>query len=320
MLWQHRSIVAVIMLAFTILGVGSGIRLAQIENRQQWDKIQADQLTARETTAPEVKTDRAFFAENKPPQKPAVPKKIPADEFSDGISAESYIVGNLKTGEIILSKNVDKVLPFASMSKLVAALVATNLYSSSTEITIKPEATEVPPDASGLRAGEVFTVRELLYPLLMNSSNVAGEALASSNREAFMKLMSDFSWEIGMPESHLADPTGLSTSNSGTARGFFGLARYLHRERPDILSFTRIATYSISTTTEHGAHDFTNIHPFVSDARFLGGKTGYTNAALYTMLTIMDIKGKPVAFIVLRSQDRAKDTALLIEKVLKSSI
>ncbi|MCX6715848.1 MAG: serine hydrolase [Candidatus Taylorbacteria bacterium] len=312
MIVEHRSIIVVVLTALTMIGVAAGIKLAQLEEMQKSAENNHSQIEV----SPSLTPDKGFLIKESPKTgnvsgTPVVSNTVP----SDGISAEAYIVGDVETGRIFLEKRPDKILPFASMSKLITALIATNIYNSTTTITITPEEVNVPADGSGIRAGESFTVKELLYPLLLNSSNIAGEALASStDRAYFLKLMSDYSWEMGMPESSLADPTGLSPMNSGTARGFFGMAQYLYRVRPDILAITRIASSSVATTTDHGPHIFSSIHPFVNDPRFVGGKTGHTNEALDTMLTIMKIDDRPIAFIVLRSQNRARDTRLLIEK------
>lgn len=312
------------MFALTILGVGAGIRLAQLDEKARIDAAIEKKRLAESTISgygyPILKPDEEFLAKQPLEKKPAPAPKLLQPADPDGITAEAYLVGDISSGKIFFEKSPDKVLPFASMSKLITALVATDLYDPAAKIAITEEETLVPPDASGLRAGESLTVRELLYPLLMNSSNVAGEALASSsNRMQFLKLMSDYSWELGMPQSHLADPTGLSASNSGTARGFFGMARYLYNKRPDILAITRIATTSIASTAEHGYHLFSSTHPLIDDPRFLGGKTGRTNEALETMLTILRIDGHPTAFVVLRSRNRARDTLLLIQKLTGAS-
>jgi D-alanyl-D-alanine carboxypeptidase (penicillin-binding protein 5/6) len=253
------------------------------------------------------------------------PSAVPPAPPADGITADAYIVGNLDTGDVYLAKNADAVLPFASMSKLITALVSTNIYSTSTPIAITKDDAAVAGDISHIGAGETFAEGELLYPLLMTSSNIAAEALASSagpttTRAGFMKLMNDYSWEIGMPHAFFQDPSGLDSHNAGTARGFLAMAQYLYKSRPDILAITRTQAIDIATTTEHGGHAVVNIHPYAADPRFLGGKTGHTNEALYTMLTILKISGQPVAFIVLRSDDRAKDTDLLIEKLDKAGM
>lgn len=127
--------------------------------------------------------------------------------------------------------------------------------------------------------------------------------------------MSSYAWEIGMPSTYFDDPTGLSPRNISSASDFFALARYLYKLRPDILAITKYPTYSLSTTTERGGHELQSTHPFVNDPNFIGGKTGRTPQARETMLTMMMVKNRPIAFIVLSSEDRRSDTQYLINEV-----
>lgn len=240
------------------------------------------------------------------------------NEMDSRITARAYLVGNVNTGKILIERNARMVLPVASMSKLVTAFVATDELSLKDKIEITEAMTDVPPDASNLKKGEVFTVQELLHPMLLNSSNVAAEALASSsNRMHFMDQMKSYAWEIGMFSSYFDDPTGLSSANNASAQDLFSLAQYLYKYRPDILTLTRIRSMEVASTTEHGEHEITNIHPFVYDDRFIGGKTGRTPQAGDTMMTILNINNQPLAFIVLGSRydGRASDTRLLLEKI-----
>lgn len=254
----------------------------------------------------------------------------------DALTAAAYLVGNVKTGKIYLSSDIDKVLPVASMSKLMTAIVATNKFTSTTTIEITPADMSVATDTSLIGAGEKFSLKEILYPLLLNSSNIAAEAIASTyvgtstststsiftSRLAFLSDMSSTAWEIGMPTTYFADPSGLDEHNQASANDIFVLAQYLYSSRPDILAITRVAHYSVATTTDHGAHSFDSIHPFVNDSRFIGGKTGRTTSAGETMLTMLNISGQPIAFIVLHSDfgARALDTNLLIKKYLELGI
>lgn len=233
------------------------------------------------------------------------------------ITAKSYLVGNIKTGRVYAELKSDTSLPVASISKLITALAATQTYTSDKLITVTLADTQAPADGSQLIAGETFSVKELLYPLLISSSNVAAEALASStNRDEFFNLMSSYAWEIGMPGSFFADPSGIDSRNRASAKDIFVLAQYLSKYRPDILVLTKTAKTSLATTTDHGAHTIISTHPFVSDSRFLGGKTGRTLAAGETMLTILSIKDQQIAFIVLGSDYgmREQDTKMLIAK------
>ncbi|MDE2040899.1 MAG: D-alanyl-D-alanine carboxypeptidase [Patescibacteria group bacterium] len=236
------------------------------------------------------------------------------------ISAQSYLVGNVATGRIYLEKNDTEVLPVASMSKLITAFVATETLPPSQPVTITDAEMNTATDTSHLAVGETFTASELLYPMLLNSSNVAAEALAStSDRTKFLELMSSYAWEIGMPATFFADPSGVSPRNISTAVDFFNLAKYLYSSRPDILAITRTVSQRVATTSEHLGHTFDSIHPFVTDPRFIGGKTGHTPEARDTMLTILNIGGQPIAFIVLSSEDRRADTDMLIEMYSKKS-
>ena len=233
------------------------------------------------------------------------------------ISAKSYLVGNVKNGEIYISKNSKTVLPVASMSKLITAIQSIDQFTmSGTTTVIKSDLT--PPDLLTFETGETFTIEQALYPLLVNSSNVIAETLASTtDRNEFMNLMSSYAWEIGMPSTYFADPSGISPMNISSANDFFTLAKYLYNLRPEILEITKTSKYIIATTTNHSYHEINSTHPFVNQPNFLGGKTGKTPQAGETMLTILNIKNIPIAFIVLGSTNRNKDTLYLIGEVNK---
>ena len=251
-----------------------------------------------------------------PSVQPQPQRQVP----SDGITALAYVAGDLKSGTIYLERNSRVALPVASMSKLVTAFVATETLDLGDIIVIGLDDMDVPPDQSRIKSGERFTVKELLDALLLSSSNVAAEAFASYiDRSAFLELMSGYAWEIGMPTSFFADPSGVSPRNKASAVDLFALARYLYGSRPDILGLTRTSEVRLPTTTDHEARIFTSTHPLVSDQGFLGGKTGRTPQAGDTMLTVMEISGHPVGIIVLGSayDVRAIDTKLLVERVRK---
>ena len=256
-----------------------------------------------------IQTDRA-----QTPPRPQLSTQQPSEPR---VTAKAYLVGNISSGYIYKQFNSQTALPVASMSKLVTALAATTKFPQNARITITPEEMNVPPDGSQLAIGETYTVQELMYPLLLNSSNVAAEALASSsNRSGFIELMSSYVWEIGMPSTFFADPSGLNPHNEASARDLFTLAKYLTKYRPDILQLTRTLQATTATTSDHGSHVFNSTHPLIKEPGFLGGKTGRTLEAGETMLTIMKINDQPIAYIILGSEygARERDTRLLIQQ------
>lgn len=243
--------------------------------------------------------------------------KAPAKKsqiYNNGVSAQAYLIGDLSTGRIYSSRNADKVLPIASISKLVTAIVTDELLAT-TSVTITAGSLNTYGAAGELNLGEKFTMREILRPLLLESSNAAAETLADAyGRVPFIEKMAAYGWEIGMPSTYFADPSGLDPHNVSTARELFVLAGFLYRSHQDILAITREMIYSVATTTDHASHVWKNIHPFVDDPRFIGGKTGRTPEAGDALLTILDINNQPIAFIVLGSDydARAADTKTLI--------
>ncbi len=317
---HHRKIVILLFCAVLIVWLAAAMRIYGLSLSSFRPKgfVPASAIIRSGFSGP----DNSFFqsGDQKTLDNSAVQSDVlnPVHSSVKTITAKAYLVGDVDTGKVYIEKRSNDVLPVASMSKLVTALVVDDSFKSVTNIVITAEEASTSPDASNLRAGEQFTAKELLYPLLMNSSNVAAEALASStNRPQFLELMSGYAWEVGMPSTFFADPSGLSPQNRASARDLFAFAQYMYKSRQDILSITRIPFMTVATTTEHGSHLFTNIHPFVNDSRFLGGKTGHTDQAGDTMLTILQIGNRKMVFIVLGSGngERASDTRMLIDRV-----
>ncbi len=313
MFFSDRSLTIISIACIMVIGLAIAVRVGQVSDPSR--AVTKAKNIIQETR--KLATEASFF--NKPELETS-PAPLPSTNASQFITASAYLVGNVKTGEIYFERNGSTARPIASMSKLMTAIVALETMDEDDKITITEQMTQVFPDASRLQAGEKFTVEQLLYPLLLNSSNVAAEALASStDRMEFLSAMNSYAWEIGLPQSFFADPSGLSPYNAASPQGFFALAQFLFKSRQDILALTRIKKTSVATTSAHMAHDFTNIHPFVNDSRFIGGKTGRTQEAGETMLTILKINNQPIAIIVLGSAmgKRGEDTQILVEKVEK---
>jgi D-alanyl-D-alanine carboxypeptidase (penicillin-binding protein 5/6) len=311
----HHNLLLAVCLGASLIGIAMAVRLVQAVPPQ----AAVPEIVQTAYSAPE----ESFYN----PAAAAVTDSISDEEILRSvnnvpqpkvITAQAYLVGDILSGKIYLEKNGSTPMPVASMSKLVTAVVAKDSMPL-TEVTgIDESEAAVPPDLSFLKVGENFTVEELLYPLLLSSSNVAAEALASSsNRADFLEMMTGYAWEVGMPTAFFADPSGLSPQNAASARDLFGLARYLYRMRPDILAITRVPMMTIATTSEHFGHVVPNIHPFVTDSRFIGGKTGRTPEAGDTMMTILNINSRATVFVVLGANHGAResDTRMLIEKV-----
>ncbi len=235
------------------------------------------------------------------------------------ISAESYLVANLQTGERYIEHNTNKVFPIASVSKLYTSLVVHHLFKGDQEITITQSMLDSYGDAGKLVLNEKFTPDELLYALLLESSNDAALAFAESfGYEDFIDEMNGFAYEIGMHRTHFHDPSGLSPLNGSSVDDLFILSKYLYQSESNLLKISRTDTYDLASSTMHGEHRFKNINPFSRNSEFVGGKTGRTNEAKESMVSIFDhvVGGVkyPIVVILLRSEfgEREENTVKLL--------
>jgi D-alanyl-D-alanine carboxypeptidase len=239
---------------------------------------------------------------------------------SNIITAESYLVGNLQTGEVYISSKSNAVFPIASLSKLFTALIDIHILDQENKIVIDKSMLDTYGDAGHLVENEKFLPKELLYPLLLESSNDAAEAIAKSyGYKNFIDAMNLFTKKMGMYSTSFKDASGLSSQNISNANDLFILGRYLYANEKELLEITRQKSFDLASSTDHGFHHFVSINPFTYYAPFIGGKTGRTDEAKESMVTLVNLKinfqNYPIAIIVLRSQfgEREVDTEKILD-------
>lgn len=230
------------------------------------------------------------------------------------VTAESYIVADLDTGEIILQKNKDAVYPIASVSKLMTALVSIETMNQFEFAKVSKKATSV-YSVNKFAPGEKIALSNLIYPLLLPSSNVAAEVIAEhSGRESFMIKMNDQAKKLGMQSTVYEDPSGLSNHNVSTAHDLFLLTQHIFKQKPFLFEITLRRSYSAQ------GHAWGNISQFLNVPGYLGGKSGQTdqakqsNVALFS-LPLSEVANRNIAIIVLRSNDRKTDTMKILSYV-----
>ncbi len=229
-----------------------------------------------------------------------------------GITAEAYSVKNITSGTVIAEKNSFQLLPIASLTKLVTAIVARKLISDNARITITKKVMQTYGNTASFKAGEIFSSSDLMYPLLMVSSNDAAEAYAQYyGRAQFIQSMNDFTQSIGAYRTYFADPSGLDPRNVSTANDLALILNWIRINDPTILAVTELKTKTIRN------HTWTNPTHFLSWSYYMGGKNGYlpesnrTNASLFKLGTNGDL----YAVIVLGSSQRDADTIALLKKI-----
>ena len=242
--------------------------------------------------------------ENSLPKKPTL-----------SVTSPAYLAADLDTGEILVSKNEGKILPIASVTKLVTALVSLNNLPQDALVTITNKAVSTYGTAGGLFVGEKITTANLLYPLLLESSNDAAEALASSkNRVDFIRFMNEEVSSIGATHTTFHDASGLSSLNVSTPEDLFKIAQHIYKNKNSIFKISRKSSHTIKN------HTWKNTVYFLRLDAYIGGKNGYTDEAGRTAVSLFRIqeKARParnIAVVVLKSEDRTRDVSSIVNYV-----
>jgi D-alanyl-D-alanine carboxypeptidase/poly-gamma-glutamate capsule biosynthesis protein CapA/YwtB (metallophosphatase superfamily) len=237
---------------------------------------------------------------------------------SPKVSAKSYLVGDLNTGEVILSKDQENIFPLASVSKLMTAVVASEIMKPDETATVSRRALSTYGQNGELRLGEKIKISDLLYPLLLESSNDAAEVIAEHfGRESFISKMNAKAGSLGMNGTHYEDPSGLSPNNRSTVTDIFKLTGYIAKTHPDLLNIT------IKRSFSNKKHNWSNISQFLGKIGYIGGKSGYTDAARQTVVSLFSLplaekNDRPIAITLLQSADRKKDVESIVNYLKKN--
>lgn len=223
------------------------------------------------------------------------------------VDAASYVVGDAITGEIIIEKNSTEVFPIASVTKLMTASVALEELNETQKTKVSTVALATEGSRGMLRANEEIEVSDLLYPLLLVSSNDASEVLAETlGRKNFIQAMNRQAAMLGMTNTSYDDPSGLSENNVSTARDLFKLAEFLYNKHETVFDITKLQEYS------QGGRHWVNANKFAGTPNYEGGKTGYTSKAHRTGVALFKVPfegygDRVVAITILRTDNRAQD-------------
>ena len=232
---------------------------------------------------------------------------------SPRVSALAYAVADLDTGQTIISKNADMVLLPASVTKLLTSVIAEENMDQHQMLTVSSSALSPINTEGELAPGQKLLLTDILYPLLMESSNDAAEVIARNYKEgrtAYIDKMNKKALDIGMTNTSFVEPSGVSHQNSTTANDMLKLGFYIWKNHQDILDVTRVKQFAIS------GHIWLNGNHMMLLKTFLGGKNGFTDAAGETTLTFLNVQigkfKKNIVLTILKSSDRKADADILL--------
>lgn len=236
--------------------------------------------------------------------------KIPA-RAELAVSAKAAILMHADSGRVLYEKNADERMLIASTTKIMTAIVVLEHCELDDLVEVDSRSAGIEGSSMYLKAGESYTVEDLLYGLLLVSGNDAASALAlhvADSMEEFAELMNAKAAELGLTESSFKNAHGLDEEGHySTARDMAKLAAYCMGNE----DFARIAG-TVSHTV--GEQTLVNHNRLLREYDgCLGLKTGYTMAAGRTLVTCAERDGTRYVCVTLNDPDDWDDHKALYD-------
>lgn len=203
-------------------------------------------------------------------------------------SATSSILMDIDSNRIIHAKNINDVRSVASISKVMTAIIAIESNKLDDDVTVTDIVKKAYGSAIYIKDGEILTLKDLVYGLMLRSGNDAALMIAeyvSGSEEEFVKLMNEKAKELDMKNTTFNNPSGLDQEkgNYSTALDMAKLMSYAMHNKI-FKEITSTKRYKVKTNLNY--YDWTNKNKLLRQYKYAtGGKTGYTEIARRTLIT-----------------------------------
>lgn len=254
-------------------------------------------------------------------EKPVKKKPVRDWEVLDPeIKAEAALVYSLDDNLAFYSYRTYKQWPIASITKLLTAAVSLDTFGPNAKVPVSDVAVATEGAAGDLKSGEVYPLRDLAKILLLSSSNDAAVAIEefAGGRSKFIPDLNKRAEALGMSQTSIEEPSGLSPKNISSATDLLALIRFIVEREPEIFSWTRLESLLVQPLNSSESRVVQNINPLIAESDFLGGKTGTTPEARQNLVAVFSFERRRVAVIILGSPDRMKETRQLLDWVRRA--
>lgn len=230
------------------------------------------------------------------------------------------------TGTVLYEQKAHQQMYPASITKILTALVTLENSNLDEEVTFSEEAvySVSPGDAHmEMQVGEVMSVQDCLYGLMLKSANEVAVGLAehvAGSVEDFAKMMNDRAKQAGATDSNFVNPNGLHNDNHYITAYDMAMITRDAVKNPLFLSITGASTYNINSSKKkdypiYQRHKMVLLNAGYHYDGILGGKTGFTDQSGTTLVTYAERDGMTLISVVLRSNGTNvyNDTKILLD-------
>jgi len=236
------------------------------------------------------------------------------------VSATDYLAVDLKNGQVLLRKSSQEKIPIFSLTKFMTAIVANEYIMLQKKINARNVGSSF---VNRLKAGDSYSVFELLYPLLIESSDEAARNLSYFlGEEKFVEAMNARAKAIGMQDTSFFDPEGKDEKNKSTLSDLAIMARIIYLNKSALLNITKGQSTGFAGTNRF-AQIYDDSNSFLDKKGYLGGKIGRSDEKeIKEIIAFYKIafgsEERPIAVIVLGSQDRELDVNKIINFIVSN--
>lgn len=231
---------------------------------------------------------------------------VKAEELEEKrLYAKAALLMDGENGRVLFGKNERKTMPMASTTKIMTCIIALEYGNLEDEVTISAYAASMPKVHLGVREGETYYLKDLLYSLMLESHNDVAVAIAEhigGSVEGFSKMMNQKARDLGAYDTNFVTPNGLDADGHyTTAVDLANIARY-GISLPEFLEITNTASYSFQTVDKSRSFQVSNKNAFLNQMEgAIGVKTGFTGGAGYCFVGAVKSGDKTFISVVLAS-------------------
>lgn len=233
------------------------------------------------------------------------------------VHAEAAALIDVKSGRILFSRQGDKPMRIASLTKIMTAIVAIEHGDLSDQVQVSRNAFGKEGSSIYLKLGEEMSLQHLLYGLMLRSGNDAATAIAEhvgQTQEGFVHLMNEKAKMLGMTDTSFKNPSGLDEEGHySTAHDLAKLTAYALKN-PVFQEIVRTKVKKVPNPNEPWDYSWTNKNKMLSLYEGADGvKTGYTKLAKRCLVSSATRGGQQLAVVTLNDPDDWLDHTRLLD-------
>lgn len=246
---------------------------------------------------------------------------IPATAEGVNISAQSAIVIEASTGEVLYSKNAHEKRPMASTTKIMTTLLCLESGDLDEEFVVDPDAIKVEGSSMGLVEGDVVTKRALCIGMLLPSGNDAANATAiklAGSYTAFADMMNARACEIGMNDTCFVTPSGLHDDNHLSTAYDMAMLSRVALQNEEFQSICSQKSMKVNFGNPPYERWLFNSNKLLSMyPNCIGVKTGFTDEAKRCLVSAVEKDGTTLICVTLNAPNDWQDHTALYDNCFK---